>query len=154
MMRTDITWRWRGERLVHATLDGQLDVIGVHRRLLGMCGVDFSVLDDGRHVSCEQKQRRSDLTFSSAGTNTSLWLQFLKESLTVGELQHLVDDSGFVLRDAHVLQDLDHHLAHNDTSMWWLSWCSHEPRQKYNLNRQQNHIHCKKKTLQQTKWFT
>lgn len=30
--------------------------------------------------------------------------------LTVGELQHLVDDSGLVLGDPHVLQDLDHHL--------------------------------------------
>lgn len=30
--------------------------------------------------------------------------------LTVGELQHLVDDSGLVLCDPHVLQDLDHHL--------------------------------------------
>lgn len=30
--------------------------------------------------------------------------------LTVGELQHLVDDAGLVLGDPHVLQDLDHHL--------------------------------------------
>lgn len=37
------------------------------------------------------------------------------QSLTVGELQHLVDDSGLVLCDAHVLQDLDHHLQHSIT---------------------------------------
>lgn len=30
--------------------------------------------------------------------------------LTVGELQHLVDDPWLVLSDPHVLQDLDHHL--------------------------------------------
>lgn len=35
--------------------------------------------------------------------------------LTVGELQHLVDDSGLVLGDPHVLQDLDHHLQHTVT---------------------------------------
>lgn len=32
------------------------------------------------------------------------------QTLTVGELQHLVDDTRLVLRDAHVLQDLRHHL--------------------------------------------
>lgn len=51
---------WRGERLVHAALDRQFDVVGVHAGLLGVCGVDFGVLDDGRHISCEQKQQRSD----------------------------------------------------------------------------------------------
>lgn len=53
--------RWRrGERLVHAALDGQLDVVRVHTGLLGVCGVDFGVLDDGRHVSCGHKRSVGD----------------------------------------------------------------------------------------------
>lgn len=51
-----VSWWRRGERLVHAALDGQFDVVSVHAGLLGMCGVDFGVLYDGRHISCEQKQ--------------------------------------------------------------------------------------------------
>lgn len=51
-----ISWRRRGERLVHATLDGEFDVVSVHRGLLGVCGVDFGILNDSRHISCERKQ--------------------------------------------------------------------------------------------------
>lgn len=46
-----ITWRRRGEGLIHATLDGQFDVIGVHCRLLGVGGVNLGILNDGRHIS-------------------------------------------------------------------------------------------------------
>lgn len=46
-----VSWWRRGERLVHAALDRQFDVVGVHAGLLGVRGVDFGVLDDGRHVS-------------------------------------------------------------------------------------------------------
>lgn len=48
---TDVSRRRRGERLVHSALDGQFDVIGVHRGLLGVSGIDLSVFYDGRHIS-------------------------------------------------------------------------------------------------------
>lgn len=47
--------------------------------------------DDGLHLNIKQNK-----------------FEFFR--LTVGELQHLVDDPRLVLRDPHVLQDLDHHL--------------------------------------------
>lgn len=50
-----VSWWRRRERLVHAALDGQFDVVSVHGGLLGMCGVNLGVLDDGRHISCERK---------------------------------------------------------------------------------------------------
>lgn len=52
-----VSWGRRGERLVHAALDRQFDVVGVHAGLLGVCGVDFGVFNDGRHISCQQKQQ-------------------------------------------------------------------------------------------------
>lgn len=51
-----VSWRWGGERLVHAALDGQFDVVGVHVGLVGVCSVDFGIFDDGGHVSCGHEQ--------------------------------------------------------------------------------------------------
>ena len=46
-----VSRRRRGEGLVHAALDRQLDVVSVNRRLFGVSRVDFSVFDNSRHVS-------------------------------------------------------------------------------------------------------
>lgn len=135
-----VSRRRRGERLVHSTLDGQFDVISVHRGLLGVCGVDLGVLDDGRHVSCEQRQRRDVNDAPREQKQACDWLE--ASSLTVGELQHLVDDSGLVLGDAHVLQDLDHHLQHSHDPTWCHSRFSHQQK-NFNIwfNRFRNWSH-------------
>lgn len=46
-----ITWRRRGEGLIHAALDGQFDVVGVHCGLLGVRRVNLGILNDGRNIS-------------------------------------------------------------------------------------------------------
>lgn len=50
-VRTYIPGGRRGERLVHATLDGQLDVLHVYVGLLGMRSVNFCILNNGRYIS-------------------------------------------------------------------------------------------------------
>lgn len=56
MMEAYISWWRRGEWLVHSTLNGKFDIVSIHAGLLSMCCINLGVLDDGRHISCEQKQ--------------------------------------------------------------------------------------------------
>lgn len=53
--QTDVSRRRRGEGLVHSALDGQFDVIGVHRGLLGVGSIDLGVFYDGGHISYREK---------------------------------------------------------------------------------------------------
>lgn len=70
-----VTGGRRGERLVHAALDRQLDVVGIHGGLLGVRGVDFCIVDDGGHIPCRHKKEKGAVSRGRSSAAAGWWKQ-------------------------------------------------------------------------------
>lgn len=115
-----------------------------------------------RTLRTEEAAESSKVLTAQRGPKT---LARNSSSLTVGELQHLVDDAGLVLSDPHVLQDLDHHLWHSHDPTWRHRKLS--PKQQTHsdkhsklfstpfrlLSRTSDHIHTNKKHTNRVMWY-